>query len=250
MRAFWILVCLLLLSDYSKSQSYTSRNKKAIKYYLEAQTLMGARSFDKAFDKLQLAISKDNNFAEAYLKLATIYRIRFQDSLQMRSYKEVINRYPTASRFSGAWFFVGEYEFKKGNYEVSLRYLNDYQSITGGKGKYTSRSKLMIDNCNFAINYKIKNYQFNPRPLHDIVNQFSQQYFPVLTADQKNLIYVKREDNEEIMISTLDDSGKWQAPVSISQNINSEFNEGTCSISADGRMLVFTSCMDGKRCLR
>ncbi len=246
MRPFWILVFLLMLSGYSKSQSYTSKNKKAIKLYIEARTLMGARSFDKAFDKLQQAISKDENFAEAYLKLATIYRIRIQDSLQMNCYKEVVNRYPNASRFSGAWFYLGEYEFKNGRYETTLHYLNDYLRITSSKGKHTSKSKLMIDNCEFAIAYKIKDFQFNPRPLPDIVNQFNQQYFPVLTADQKTLIYVKREENEEIMISQLNKAGNWDNPISISENINTKYNEGTCSISADGRMLVFTSCMGRK----
>lgn len=246
MRTACILGFLLLLSGYSKSQSYTSKNKKAIKLYTEARTLMGARSFDKAFDKLESALEKDPNFAEAYLKMATIYRIRIQDSLQMNCYQEVVKRYPNTSRFSSAWFYLGEYGFKNGAYENALLNLRKYQAITSGKGKFIRKAKLMIDNSDFAIDYKINDFQFNPRPLPDIVNQFNQQYFPVLTADQKTLIYVKREENEEIMISKLNETGEWGTPISISDNINSEFNEGTCSISADGRKLVFTSCMGRK----
>ena len=246
MRTASILLFFLLLSGYSKSQSYTSKNKKAIKLYTEARTLMGARSFDKAFDKLQLAVERDPNFAEAYLKLATIYRIRIQDSLQMTCYKEVVSRHPKNSRFSSAWFYLGQYEFKSGNYKRSIEYLESYQNLTSLRGKYTSQSRLMIENSEFAIEYKINDFQFNPRPLPDVVNQFNQQYFPVLTADQKTLIYVKREQNEEIMMSEVDSAGNWTIPISISDNINSDYNEGTCSISADGRKLVFTSCMGRK----
>ncbi len=246
MRTGWILIFLLLLSGLSKSQSYTSSNKKAVKLYIEARTLMGARSFDKAFNKLQLAIEKDPNFAEAYLKLATIYRIKIQDSLQMNCYQEVITRYPNTSRFSSAWFYLGEYKFKSGDYDSAIELLKKYLDLSSSRGKFASQSKLMIDNSVFAIAYKANNFQFNPRPLSKVVNKFKQQYFPVLTADQKTLIFVKREQNEEIMLSRLDSAGNWTTPISISDNINSDFNEGTCAISADGRKLVFTSCMGRK----
>src|SRR5690606_16699786 len=36
--------------------------------------------------------------------------------------------------------------------------------------------------------------------------------------------------------------GKWQAPVSISKQINSSANEGAATISGDGKTLVFTAC--------
>jgi len=246
MRYLLILLLPLLLTGFARAQSYTSKSKKAIKLYTEARTLMGARSFDKAFEKLQLAVNKDPDFAEAYLKLATIYRIRFQDSLQMNCYREVVTRYPTTARFASAWYYLGLHTFEEGQYEEALTYLKDYQKLTSSKGKYKKKTKLMIENCDFAIAYKVNDFQFNPRPLPPNVNQFKQQYFPVLTADQKSLIYVKREANEEIMLSTLDENGVWGNPVSISENINTEFNEGTGTISADGRKLVFTSCMGRK----
>ncbi len=246
MRYLLILLLPLLFTGFASAQSYTSKNKKAIKLYTEARTLMGARAFDKAFGKLQGALAKDPDFAEAYLKLATIYRIRFQDSLQMNCYKEVVTRHPTTARFANAWYFLGQYDFETGNYETTLRFLHTYQTLSSGKGKYKNKAKLMIANSEFAINYKIHDFQFNPRPLPPSVNQFKQQYFPVLTANQQSLIFVKREENEEIMLSTKNKHGNWNNPVSISSNINTEFNEGTCTISADGRKLVFTSCMGRK----
>ena len=38
----------------------------------------------------------------------------------------------------------------------------------------------------------------------------------------------------------------WSTPESISENINSKFNEGTCAISANGRTIIFTSCSGRK----
>lgn len=245
MRTIAILT-LLLFSGLGWSQSLTSKSKKAIKLYEEARGLMGGRDFDKAFEKLQLALDKDPDFAEAYLKLAAIYRIRFNDSLQLWCYHQVINRYPEVPRFATSWYAIGEHAFNHGVYDDALKYLGKYMELTSEKGRYASKAKLMINNSNFAIKYKTNEFQFNPRPLPDIINQFKQQYFPVLTADQKTILFIRREGDEEILQSDKDEKGNWQSPHSISDNINSEYNEGTCSISADGRMLVFTSCMGRK----
>ena len=244
-RAAFIFI-FLLFNGFSWSQTLTSKNKKAVKLYDDAKTLMGSRDFDKAFDKLQQAIERDPNFAEAYLKLASIYRINFNDSMQRWCYHQVIDRYPDAARFASSWYALGESEFKMGQYEEALNYLTKYKELTSEKGRFSSKAKLMIDNSNFAIEYKVNDFQFNPRPLPAIINQFKQQYFPVLTADQNTILFIKREGDEEILQTDKDESGAWQEPHSISNNINSEYNEGTCSISADGRMLVFTSCM-GRR---
>ena len=238
-----LLIALVLSSWISWSQTLTSNNKKAVKLYEEARSLIGARDFDKAFERLQLAIDKDPDFAEAYLKLASIYQIKFNDSLQFWCYRQVIDRYPDIPKFASSWYLLGSNAFKNGNYEETLKYLGKYMELTSEKGRYASSAKMLIDNSHFAINYKTNDFQFNPRPLPKVVNQFKQQYFPVLTVDQNTLLFIKRQGDEEILQTDKDKNGNWQEPHSISDNINSEYNEGTCSISADGRMLVFTSCM-------
>ena len=238
-----LLIAFVLSSWFSWSQTLTSNNKRAVKLYEEARSLIGARDFDKAFERLQLAIDKDPDFAEAYLKLASIYQIKFNDSLQFWCYRQVIDRYPDTHKFASSWYLLGSNAFKNGNYEETLKYLGKYMELTSEKGRYASSAKLLIDNSHFAINYKTNDFQFNPRPLPKVVNQFKQQYFPVLTVDQNTLLFIKRQGDEEILQTDKDANGNWQEPHSISDNINSEYNEGTCSISADGRMLVFTSCM-------
>ncbi len=74
------------------------------------------------------------------------------------------------------------------------------------------------------------------------------QYFPALTADQQELIFTRRagdgpNDDEDLVISHKDARGRWAKPQAISKNIDTPLNEGTCAISADGRKLIFTSCV-------
>jgi outer membrane protein OmpA-like peptidoglycan-associated protein len=81
-----------------------------------------------------------------------------------------------------------------------------------------------------------------PEPL----NTFQLQYFPVLTADSKKILFTKRDglknfEHEDIFVSYFEDD-QWTVPQPISQTINTSYNEGTCTISADGNILIFTSC--------
>jgi outer membrane protein OmpA-like peptidoglycan-associated protein/Tol biopolymer transport system component len=79
------------------------------------------------------------------------------------------------------------------------------------------------------------------------LNGFQLQYFPVLTADGEQILFTKRDgikntDKEDIYTSYLDSAGVWSSPVSISQTVNSIYNEGTCTVTADGNVLIYTSC--------
>jgi outer membrane protein OmpA-like peptidoglycan-associated protein len=108
----------------------------------------------------------------------------------------------------------------------------------------------MIQNARFALDNQGTKSQYRPRPLNDTVNCFALQYFPTLTADQQELIFTRRrgprdEDDEDMVISYKNAQGRWLPPQSISPNINTPQNEGTCTISADGRKLIFTSCQNG-----
>jgi outer membrane protein OmpA-like peptidoglycan-associated protein len=68
-----------------------------------------------------------------------------------------------------------------------------------------------------------------------------------LTADGEQILFTKRDgtgnnDKEDIYRAYLSPEGKWSKPSTISGAINSIYNEGTCSITADGNILIYTSC--------
>ncbi|MCD8540010.1 MAG: hypothetical protein LRY55_09745 [Leadbetterella sp.] len=82
-----------------------------------------------------------------------------------------------------------------------------------------------------------------PEKLTATINARQKQYFPVLTADGNTLVFtaITRNEDEDLYLSRKV-NGAWEPPVPIAANINTPNNEGTCSISADGKIMVFTSC--------
>ena len=87
----------------------------------------------------------------------------------------------------------------------------------------------------------------DPKPMSSVLQTTPSQYFPVLTADEQTLVFtaLKPEGDEDLMTATFNGE-TWSPPVSLSPNINTPDNEGTASLSADGRTLVFTACQGRK----
>jgi OOP family OmpA-OmpF porin len=108
------------------------------------------------------------------------------------------------------------------------------------------RTNIMMGNCIFAEEALKHPLTFNPVLMSNKINKYFIHAYPVLTADQQTFIFSKRDgpqltDDEDIVVSRKV-NGEWSDPVSISDKINSEFNEGACTMSADGKVLVFVSC--------
>jgi hypothetical protein len=87
--------------------------------------------------------------------------------------------------------------------------------------------------------------------LGDSVNSEFPDYSPVLTADERMLIFTTsrpnttgglKDDsgkyNEDVVVSYKDDKGNWSAPRSISDNINGSGMDAAINISPDGQTLI------------
>jgi outer membrane protein OmpA-like peptidoglycan-associated protein len=122
-------------------------------------------------------------------------------------------------------------------------------------GRYTSLTDKFIERCDFGIR-GIKNpVDFQPKNLHADINTEFNEYLPALTADEKTLIFTRLiptgkrlydgslEMQEDFFVSKKINA-KFQKAKALGAPLNTYSNEGAQSISADGKILIFTSCDD------
>lgn len=91
----------------------------------------------------------------------------------------------------------------------------------------------------------------------DVFNSRRAEYSPVLAGDQFERLYFTSTRNEaqgnelsgitgtkpgDIFVSEKDDKGKWLKPEAVTGGVNTEFDEGACSLSADQREMYLTQC--------
>jgi peptidoglycan-associated lipoprotein len=121
------------------------------------------------------------------------------------------------------------------------------------------RGNTGIESCEAAINWKdnpsgyiVENVRyFNSRqrdfsPAY-INESYTQVYFTSTREDAtvNDTHGATGQNFADIFSSTLDRKGKWSVPVPV-ESLNSEFEDGTPSISSDFSTLYFTRCKKGK----
>jgi outer membrane protein OmpA-like peptidoglycan-associated protein len=245
-HSFLVLITICLSVTYVFSQELSSTNKKALDAYAKGVTANQERNLEKAFSEFEEAIERDKIFAEAYFQLGKLYEQTRQFSQSIQNYEKAYNAKEKSSVKISAAQQVGQLLFKKGDYQKALFYLE--QAFPTLSPNIQKRYKLLIENCKFSVEAVKNPLIIKPLELPKTVNTFYSQYFPALTADRETLVFTGLDNDskdENIYLSRLKDN-TWTSPETISDKINSSQNEGTASISADGRMLVFTSCNNKK----
>jgi outer membrane protein OmpA-like peptidoglycan-associated protein/Tfp pilus assembly protein PilF len=237
---------------FAQSQD-PSISEKARQWYDQAGTLITSRKFDQAAAVLLRAVDKEPEYAEAHFRLANVYELiaQVERTPEYRQkirehYQKSVQLKPGYPPFMAAYAILGTASIGDGDYENARTYFEQFLALKPVKAAQVKEAQRMIANCEFALKAKQDPLPFQAVPMSPSVNRFVLQYFPVLTADQQTVIFTAREtadlkSDEDLYVSTKK-AEDWSEPEILSDRINTAANEGTCTISADGRTLVFTSC--------
>ncbi|WP_187264632.1 OmpA family protein [Pontibacter beigongshangensis] len=246
-----LLIVFLLLSCISYStcaqtSTLSTTSKKAQSLYYKADEYARARNFKKALEILDEATQKDPAFAEAYLKAASLTRSLGDKAATFEYLEKGLALVPYDPALQNNYFDIAELHFERGNYEQAKNYYDAFLKSKPRNPKLVDMARQQVRTSDYALLAMLNPVEFNPVQLPATINRFGLQYFPSTTADQRHLIYTGRlsarpDQDENIYVSQWQE-GEWQAPVSISDAINSLANEGAATISGDGKTLVFTSC--------
>jgi len=200
------------------------------------------RKTSEALELLHQAIERDTSYTEALLKLGQVYEFSRQPEQALQVYQRAIRQRPDQST-GLAYQFVGAYLLKKGRYEQAIPYLEKFRTFFAPQTSQGKRLERLLETARFGQQALQHPLPVTPQPLPAAVQAFPSQYFPVLTADEQTLVFtvLKPEGDEDLMVATRK-AEAWSEPVPLSPRINTPRNEGTPTLSADGRTLVFTAC--------
>ncbi|MDB5130627.1 MAG: oprF 5 [Mucilaginibacter sp.] len=242
MRAAFFSLLLVFLSVFAFAQrQYSTTDREAIKYYAMAAQSLDDHLYEIAVEQLQKAIQADDKFVEAHLQLGDIFR-------QMRKHKQAIEQFRKAIQlspeFSNAVYFkLGDEEISDAQYAEAQQHLEKYISYPNVTPQGNMHARKLIADCKFSIQALLHPVPFKPVNMGPEINTADDEYLPVATADESELIFTRKIGNNEDFYKSLKLNGKWQRATYLSDQINTpEYNEGAQSISQDGKYLFFTGC--------
>ncbi|MBW3468703.1 OmpA family protein [Arthrospiribacter ruber] len=250
MRLTLAFLLFMFLSQASFGQKYSIIDNRAIKMHEEGDELVLRRQYNEAIEKYKASINREANFLESYIKWGRLLLTTGRSKEALEVVERGERRAAKASdqvKGDFGWLKTHIY-LSLGQFQEALREFQDIDPILSDDFKRSKNYRDSKDQMDFLNEHLQKELVIKKEKLPDPINQFTLQYFPVLTADSRKILFTKRDgvmDNqkEDIYVSYLGDDGEtWTLPAGISENINTYYNEGTCTISADGNILIYTSC--------
>ncbi|MEO1253459.1 MAG: hypothetical protein AAFY41_01055, partial [Bacteroidota bacterium] len=228
--------------ELTAQQVLSTSNRKARKLYEKADKKYKERSFYDALNLLEQSVEEDPLFFEAHIRMGSLYNAIGQEDSVYSKFQAYLATTPNpiVSIVERLAFMA----FDRGEYEKSQTFLNRF--LANVPQRAGDRD---IDLLAVSLSYaqdQILSYQDTIviEELPENINQYRLQYLPSITIDNAAMFYTKRDHvqgDEDIVVSHYENDS-WQPAQSVSARINSPLNEGACTVSADGRVMIFTSC--------
>ncbi|TSJ37287.1 OmpA family protein [Mucilaginibacter corticis] len=242
MKNIILLSLLLCLSVFAYAQQqYSTTNEDAIKYFAQANQSIDEHQYDQAIQLLQKAIKEDGKFIEAHAQLADMMHVKHDNKGAIEELKKVIAISPDFSR--AVYLKVGDMEISEALYPNALAHLQKYLSYSGITEQNKLHGQKLIKDCVFSIEALQHPVAFKPINMGANINTAADEYSPVATADDKTIIYTRQINYNEDFYQSSNVNNEWQKATYLSDKINTpNYNEGSESVSQDGKFLFFTGC--------
>ncbi len=257
MKNYWLLaIGCWLLALVTGCTGADQAVKKGDKFYALGEYFDAANQYKKAYSQTppkQRALR-----GKRALKMAECYR-------RINYTQKAIAAYNNAVRYkqedSLTHLYLGQQLMKNGSYKEAAKAFQTFLDSAGNYAFSDSRDYVQLArrglrSAQQAPAWKQEGSAYTVKR-ENFFNSRRAEYSPMLAGEENNQLFFTSTRNQakgdelsgitgtkngDIFMSQKDDKGKWQRPEVIDSELNSEFDEGACSFTPDGRMMYLTVC--------
>ena len=221
--------------------------KKGDAFYAIGEYFDAAAEYKKAYSRTPVK-EKPKRGQRAW-KMAECYRHINYSAKAVGAYQNAIRyNYPD----SMALLYLAQAQHKMGDYKKAIKTYEEFLQREPGN----VLAQAGIDGCMQAALWKAKptRYTVKKEPL---LNGRRADFSPALGGDEWDQLYltttrpqakgdeisgITGTKSADIFMSKKDDKGKWTPPEPLESEVNTEYDEGACTFSPDGKTMYFTRC--------
>jgi len=245
---FFAFFILLLITPDANGQK--KKLQKAVDAFEAGEYYDAIDLYKEAYAALQNKDLKTN----AVFKIAECYRLTNAPEKAELWYKKAVGRkYPDPI----AVLHYAESMKKNGKYEDAGIEFKRYQELVPDD----PRGALGAKSCELSMQWQENEMGYVIQDMK-YFNSRGRDFSPAYARDDYQVVYFtsSRDDSDgnkihgatgqefsDIFTTKMDRKGKWGVPVPLDSKINTEFEEGTPSFTADYNTMYFTRCEVSKR---
>ena len=264
-----LLLPLLLLWSCGTSDMAV---KKGDKFYALGEYYDAATQYRKAYQQTPAKDRKTRG--QRALKMADCYRRINYTAKAVSAYNNAVRYGQTDSL---TLLRLGQQQMLAGNYKAAatafaaavdtisaaiseMRGGSDGESNRGKIGEmrgYFALAKTGMKSAEMAPQWKQEGSRYTVKKENNF-NSRRADFSPVLGGDEGEILYFSSTRNQtkgdelsgitgqktgDIFMAQKDEKGKWQRPENIDSELNSEFDEGACALTPDGKTMYLTQCV-------
>ena len=251
MRRFLTIWMIAITATLIISCGADQAMKKGDKFYAVGEYFDAAKQYRKAYSQTP---SKERALkGQRALKMAECYR-------RINFTTKAISAYNNAVRYKQAdsltHFYLGQLYMKNGNYKEAAKQFQTALDSLPETNPYKGLAKTGLKSAQMAPQWKKDGSDYIVKR-EGLFNSRRAEFSPMLAGDDNDQLYFTSTRNQaqgdeysgitgakaaDIFLSQKDDKGKWSKPQAIDSELNSDFDEGACCFSPDGRTMFLTQC--------
>lgn len=238
-----LVIALALFSSCGADRNF----KKGEKYLALGEYFDAATEFKQAYTKTPA--KERERRGQIALKMAASYDKSLQTAKAVAAYRNAV-RYKQAS--SSDYLALGRLLLKTGSYKEAAQI---FEMVLDSMPD-NALAKNGLEAARKAPGFKDAGSRYTVKRM-DIFNSRRADYSPMLLGDESELLYFTSTRNDaqgdelsgitgakpgDIFFSEKDDKGKWSKPEVVQGGVNTDYDEGACAFSPDGRTMYLTQC--------
>lgn len=223
-------------------QSVEDLSRRQQKLYDQIRSSNNQGQLGEALEGLNDLLQDAPNFTEGYHMRGSIHYEHLSYESAVEDFEKVFALEPDYDPL--VQYQLALAEKGRENYSEAVKLLEKFISIGYKRESLIERAKKHLEDARFAETAVKKPIPFTPENIGAPISTEDPEALPQLSADGKTLIFTRLVNNQEDFYTAEKQDGKW-TNVQPLKALNTPFSEGAHSISADGRLLVFTFCQSG-----
>jgi outer membrane protein OmpA-like peptidoglycan-associated protein len=253
MRKDFLFIMLCVMAVLSVGCGSDQALKKAEKYYALGEYYDAAAQFRKAYS--QTPVKEKVRRGQIAAKMAECYRKTNNTSRAITSYNNVIRNKQDDSL---TYLRLAQQLMKNGSYKEAAKHfqtaIDSLELRT--ENAYLTLAKNGLKAAKMAPQWKKEGSAYTVKRM-DVFNSRRDDYSPALAGEESDQLFFTSTRNQaqgdeysgitgskpaDIFWAQKDEKGKWGKPQSIDSELNSDFDEGACCFSPDGKTMYLTQC--------